>query len=187
MDPALSGPMFSSPPLSTHAIDPPPAPMVVISIIGDRTTIPKSIEVCCDSMDWPLAIKLTSNDVPPISPVMTSGKPAAWAIYPAAMTPAAGPDSAVRTGNRAAVSASITPPLDWTIMNSPSNPPSCRADSNRARYPETSGCRYALSAVVENLSNSRISGRISDEAETCELGQRSRTASTAWRSLSALA
>jgi len=80
VDPALSGPMFSKPPLSTQAIEPPPAPIVVISIMGDRTTMPKSIDVCCDSIDWPLAIRLTSKEVPPMSPVMISGKPAASAM-----------------------------------------------------------------------------------------------------------
>jgi hypothetical protein len=53
VDPALSGPMLSNPPLSTQAIEPPPAPIVVISIMGLRTTIPKSMEVCGDSMLCP--------------------------------------------------------------------------------------------------------------------------------------
>ena len=37
-EPALSGPTCSSPAASTRAIEPPPAPIVVISIIGVRTT-----------------------------------------------------------------------------------------------------------------------------------------------------
>ena len=35
------------------------------------------------------------------------------------MTPAAGPDSAVRTGSRRAVAVDITPPFDCTMWNLP--------------------------------------------------------------------
>ena len=80
MEPADSGPMFSNPPLSTQAIDPPPAPMVVISIIGVRTTMPKSMLVCAASAGRPFSTSDTSNEVPPISPVMMSGKPAVSAM-----------------------------------------------------------------------------------------------------------
>jgi hypothetical protein len=72
--------MFSKPPLSTQAMEPPPAPIVVISIIGVRTTMPKSIEVCGASIDWPLAISATSKLVPPMSPVMTFSNPAVSAM-----------------------------------------------------------------------------------------------------------
>ena len=63
-----------------EAIEPPPAPMVVISIIGVRMTRPKSIVVCAASEAAPLAISETSNEVPPRSAVMTFSKPAALAI-----------------------------------------------------------------------------------------------------------
>ena len=49
------------------------------------------------------------------------------------------------------------------------------------------GTSMALSAVVENRSNSRISGRIWALADTCGLGQTRRTASSAASSLAGLA
>jgi hypothetical protein len=61
-------------------MDPPPAPMVAISIIGVRTTRPKSIEVCGDSTVCPSAISETSKLVPPMSPVMTLENPAVSAM-----------------------------------------------------------------------------------------------------------
>ena len=51
--------------------------MVVISIIGVRMTRPKSIVVCAASAVLPSATSETSKEVPPRSPVMTFGKPAA--------------------------------------------------------------------------------------------------------------
>ena len=54
-----------------------------------------------------------------MSQVITFGNPAASAICAPAMTPAAGPDSAVRTGSVRAVSADMTPPLDCTMSRSP--------------------------------------------------------------------
>ena len=111
-EPALSGPTWSSLPASTWAIDPPPAPIVVISIIGVRMTRPKSMVVCAASAVSPSTTSDTSKEVPPRSPVMTSGKPAAFAMAAAAITPAAGPDRAVRTGRRRAVAVDMTPPFD---------------------------------------------------------------------------
>src|SRR6185312_16787447 len=52
---------------------PPPAPMVVISIIGVRTTRPKSIAVCAASALSPPTTSDTSKLVPPMSQVMTLG------------------------------------------------------------------------------------------------------------------
>ena len=46
-----------------------------------------------------------------MSPVITLGKPAARAMAAHAITPAAGPDKAVRTGTSQAVWRDITPPL----------------------------------------------------------------------------
>ena len=84
--------------------------MVSICIIGARTTMPNSIAVCAASETSPPATSDTSKDVPPMSPVTTSGRPAARAMAAQAMTPAAGPDSAVRTGTSQAVSRDITRP-----------------------------------------------------------------------------
>jgi hypothetical protein len=43
---------------------------------------------------------------------MAFAKPAVLAMAAAAITPAAGPESAVRTGNWLAVAVDITPPFD---------------------------------------------------------------------------
>ena len=65
-------------------------------------------------MALPRATIDTSNDVPPKSAVTASGNPAAEAIAAAAITPAAGPERAVRTGNAHALVIDMTPPFDWT-------------------------------------------------------------------------
>ena len=101
-----------------------------------------------------------------MSQVITFAKPAASAIRAPAMTPAAGPESVVRTGRERAVSTDITPPLDCTISNSASIPRVENPASTPSRYAPKIGCRQTLSAVVDARSNSRISGRISEEALT---------------------
>ncbi len=68
-----------------------------------------------------------------MSQVMTFSKPAAAAMARAAITPAAGPESAVRTGRRLAVSTVITPPFDCTISTSPAKPCAPSAPSSRSR------------------------------------------------------
>ena len=57
----------------------------------------------------------------------------AVAMAAQAMTPAAGPDSAVFTGSSQAVWRDITPPLLCTISSSPSNPWARRSPSSRSR------------------------------------------------------
>ena len=52
-------------------MEPPPAPMVDISIIGVRMTSPKSMLVCALVMLRPPATTATSKLVPPMSQVMT--------------------------------------------------------------------------------------------------------------------
>ena len=91
--------------------------MVVISTIGVRITRPKSIVVCAATAVLPFAITDTSNDVPPRSQVMRLSKPAAFASAAPATTPAAGPDSAVRTGSRRAVAVDMMPPFDCTMWS----------------------------------------------------------------------
>ncbi len=93
--------------------------MVVISIIGVRITRPKSITLCAASEALAPATTETSNEVPPRSQVMTLSVPVAAAMAAAAMTPAAGPDSAVRTGSRRAVEVDMTPPFDCTMWKVP--------------------------------------------------------------------
>ncbi|MNJ76400.1 hypothetical protein D3C77_736740 [compost metagenome] len=68
-----------------------------------------------------------------MSPVTTLGKPEARAMAAQAITPAAGPDSAVRTGTSHAVWRDITPPLLCTTNSSPSKPFCCKSDSSRVR------------------------------------------------------
>ena len=68
-----------------------------------------------------------------MSQVMTFSNPAARAMARAAITPAAGPDRAVRTGRRFAVSTVMTPPLDCTIKTSPEAPLSFSAVCSRSR------------------------------------------------------
>ena len=119
--PRSPGPTCSRPPVSTCAIEPPPAPIVVISIIGVRMTRPKSIVSAPRARLRRSRDQRTSNEVPPRSRGDHVRNPAARAIAQAAMTPAAGPESAVRTGNRARPPADMTPPFDCTIWNSPLN------------------------------------------------------------------
>ncbi len=89
--------------------------MVVISIIGVRITRPKSTLVCAATAALPPAMTQTSNEVPPRSQVMTLSWPAAFASAAAATTPAAGPDSAVRTGSLRALAVDMMPPFDATM------------------------------------------------------------------------
>ena len=92
--------------------------MVVISTIGVRITRPNSIVVCAATDALPFAITDTSKDVPPRSQVMRLSNPAAFASAAPATTPAAGPESAVRTGGRpAAVAVDMMPPFDCTMCN----------------------------------------------------------------------
>ena len=121
------------PPASTEAMEPPPAPMVSIWIMGERTTKPNSIDVCAANAASPPATKDTSKEVPPMSPVMTFSKPEARAISAQAITPAAGPDSAVRTGTSQAVWRDITPPLLCTIKSSPPKPWARKSPSRRCK------------------------------------------------------
>ena len=89
--------------------------MVVISTIGVRITRPNSMVVCAATEVLPPAITDTSNDVPPRSQVMRLSKPEAFASAAPATTPAAGPESAVRTGRRRAVAVDMMPPFDCTM------------------------------------------------------------------------
>ena len=50
--------------------------------------------------------------VPPMSKLITLAKPTRSPTRCAATTPAAGPDSTMRTGDSAALSKDMTPPLD---------------------------------------------------------------------------
>ena len=60
--------------------------------------------------------------VPPMSRVITLGKPAACATSAAATTPAAGPDSMIVTGARAAVIDGMRPPFDCMTSSGADTP-----------------------------------------------------------------
>ena len=95
--PALSGPTVRMPAAFTRAIDPPPAPMVWMSIIGTRTGRPYPISLSAVTAGRPSRITPTSKLVPPMSQLITFRCPARRATWAAAFTPAAGPDIRVLT------------------------------------------------------------------------------------------
>ena len=100
----------------TRAIEPPPAPIVWMSIMGSGSghapTRPSVVIVAS-----PSRIRHTSALVPPTSTEITWAKPEASPINRAPMTPAAGPDSAVWIACARMASAPTTPPLDFMIAS----------------------------------------------------------------------
>ena len=92
--PALWGPTRSSLPVSTHAIEPPPADIVVRSKAGTarrrRATSPS-----VTSRGLHPSIKAMSQEVPPISRVTKPVSASVGARYAAACAPAAGPENSV--------------------------------------------------------------------------------------------
>jgi hypothetical protein len=82
-----------------QAIEPPPVPMVLMSIIGTRTgkrpTAPLLVTLAAA-----FSIRQRSVDVPPASSVTRSGNPAICAITALPIAPAAGPDNTVVIGLR---------------------------------------------------------------------------------------
>src|ERR1044071_7464746 len=85
----------------------------------------------------PASTSDTSVLVPPTSKLIRSGKPAAAPIAAAPITPAAGPDTQVRTGKRDAVSTDISPPLEWKISGKPAAAPIAAAPTTPAAGPDT--------------------------------------------------
>src|SRR6202166_988756 len=114
--PALRGPTLRCPSRVIQAIEPPPVPMVLISIIGTRTgkrpTAPPLV-----TLGLAFSIRQRSLEVPPTSSVTRSGKPATSAITALPIAPAAGPDSAVGIGLRITLLGVATPPLHWITKN----------------------------------------------------------------------
>ncbi len=107
----------------SQAIDPPPVPIVSMSIIGIRIgngpTDPAFV-----TCGLPPSIRQRSVEVPPASRVTTSGKPAMPAMTALPSAPAAGPDKAVVIGLRTTSLALATPPLDCITRNGTSLSPS---------------------------------------------------------------
>ena len=98
-------------------MEPPTAPIVVISIIGVRMTRPKSIVVCAATETLPPAITETSNDVPPRSQVMTLSKPPALAMRRARDHAGGRTGQGGAHGEPRAVAADMMPPFDWTMCS----------------------------------------------------------------------
>ena len=82
-----------------QAIEPPPVPMVLMSIIGTRTG-KRPMAPPLVTFGLAFSIRQRSVDVPPASRVTTSGKPASSAMTALPSAPAAGPDKAVVIGLR---------------------------------------------------------------------------------------
>src|SRR5215204_821734 len=152
--------------------------MVVISINGVRITRPKSMVVWAASEVSPSITSDTSKEVPPRSAVTTFGKPAARAMAAAAMTPAAGPDSAVRTGKRRAVAVDITPPFDCTTWKLPRNSACASVEMRPAgvRIVEEEGVAGGEPAIAPDLVDHRLDGERhgadEDRQALCPLDER---------------
>ena len=93
--------------------------------MGWRTGRPASLE-SVEISAAPPVIRQTSVVVPPMSKLKTLSSPSEAATWAAAETPAAGPDSAMASGRRAAASGEAMPPAECMT---------CR------RAPFTSRCR----------------------------------------------
>ena len=96
------------------ATEPPPAPTVWMSIDGRRTGKPATLRPKAISA-LPSRTRQTSVEVPPMSNVMRSLRPARAPAATAPTTPAAGPDRAVRIGISPARPTDMSPPEDWQM------------------------------------------------------------------------
>jgi len=117
------------PPLSIQAIEPPPAPIVRMSIIGIWTGTPHSISNAVVKLSLPPITVETSVDVPPMSIVTRWSTPRSSATQRLAITPPVGPESTMLTGAAAAAARVISPPFDLMITAGAVTP----ASSSRAR------------------------------------------------------
>ncbi len=123
--PAESGPTRSTP-VSTRAIEPPPAPISTRSMawmfIGmplpawSRIRWSSNSRMVCG---LPPAIRESFAVVPPMSKATRSAWPVSLPYAAAMRAPAAGPDSIIRTGKRAIVSAVAMPPPDCITKSRP--------------------------------------------------------------------
>ena len=113
---AESGPTRITP-ISTRAIEPPPAPISTRSMAWMFIGIPLPAwrRMRCSSNSRivcgvPSTISESLAVVPPMSKATRSAWPVSFPYAAAISAPAAGPDSIMRTGNRAIVSAVAMPP-----------------------------------------------------------------------------
>ena len=166
------------------AIEPPPAPISIRSMLGIRIGNPEPrlkrdtrahSKLCAISGSPPAATHALAV-VPPMSKARISSMPLLRAVLSADSTPPAGPDSSSRIGVSAAALPDVKPPLETMMRSGAPDARSCTRASSRFRYSATSGCTYALVVVVDMRSYSRISRAMPDEMETASPGKRFFTA-----------
>ena len=105
---------------STRAIEPPPAPISIISMTGTRTGSPepflnRSARATSNSRATrgaPPSMTQAFAVVPPMSNDSRRESPRSRAAWAAASAPAAGPDSTRRIGSRRASGGNAIPPDD---------------------------------------------------------------------------
>jgi hypothetical protein len=139
--PALSGPTFIRPSVSTDAIEPPPAPISTISTTGIFTGMPLPFMKRCARSTSKLRESIGSKSsmrqilavVPPMSKETTRGSARSRAIAAARMAPPAGPDSMSRTGKRAAVSSVTRLPPEVIIRQGAPMPAAARREATLSR------------------------------------------------------
>ena len=98
------------------------------TLIGSRSISPSLVR-----RTSPLYDRHTSKLVPPMSTEIVFGWPARPARMTPPITPAAGPDSTVRTGVSAADPAVVVPPFDCMMCTSDDRPRAEMPSSNRLR------------------------------------------------------
>ena len=115
-------------------MEPPPAPIASMSIIGtstgsDATSVSRGFLM----RSSPFWITEMSADVPPMSMVMTLPVSQAWPVQRPPMTPPAGPDRSKPTGRADEFSTVEMPPFDCMMRTSASTPFSRSRSSSRRR------------------------------------------------------
>ena len=108
--PADCGPT-RRPPASSHASEPPPAPIVWMSTRDISTGRPSS-SVSIETLGCPSTIRLRSKDVPPMSMQRRFGRPVERDRAAPPIVPPTGPESSVCTGCSRALRAVVMPPFD---------------------------------------------------------------------------
>ena len=122
----FAGPTCSTPPASTRAIEPPPAPMLTMSrlwqgnpLAGDAA---RSEAICA----LPSTTSETSVLVPPMSNGMRLALAEEARRMPAAGDAAGRPESTAPAASRTESAIGATPPWDWMIRTGPANPASAQ-------------------------------------------------------------
>ena len=108
-----------------RAMEPPPAPMVWMSIIDTSTGYPAiQVSRAVASAKRPSSTMPMSAEVPPMSKVMSLRRPESSPVQRPPRTPAAGPESRVTTGRSETVRTVATPPLELMTWSSAETPAS---------------------------------------------------------------